>query len=262
MLANVFRKKMAFGITKTANYHKVFTLSSYPMRTVKTFYPQYGGAVDERAPKVILTSKRLGSMDGRKLKVRLRFPKVKSQTLRQPPLRHDFIDFKSMSGNEILLNLENSQYLRNGELINALLELGKRPGQEKFDWEVHPYTKLALDQIRKRMAMFNKMHISQVALMLDRINYNNNDLWHSLSGEILKMIHLFSGKQLANFLDLYVPALEDSLEDDDVVYLDKEIAKKQKQERCSNEFLERILRVFPIHVKDLSINKLVRVSEV
>lgn len=39
---------------------------------------------------------------------------------------HDFIDFKKMSGNEILLNLDNLEHLRRTEILNALVELGKR----------------------------------------------------------------------------------------------------------------------------------------
>jgi hypothetical protein len=40
---------------------------------------------------------------------------------------HDFINFKTMaSGNEILLNLDNCDNLRNGELVSALIELARR----------------------------------------------------------------------------------------------------------------------------------------
>jgi hypothetical protein len=42
------------------------------------------------------------------------------------PPQKDFIDFKKMTGNEILLNLENMDYFRTSEKINALLELSHR----------------------------------------------------------------------------------------------------------------------------------------
>lgn len=38
----------------------------------------------------------------------------------------DFINFKIMGGNEILLNLDNHENLRNGELVSGLYELSKR----------------------------------------------------------------------------------------------------------------------------------------
>lgn len=43
-----------------------------------------------------------------------------------PPTRYDFIDFKKMSGNEILLNLENTKFLRYTEKLMALFELSNR----------------------------------------------------------------------------------------------------------------------------------------
>lgn len=48
---------------------------------------------------------------------------------------NDYIRFKEMlSGNEILLNLDNCDNLRNGELISGLIELGKRDKAHEFDW--------------------------------------------------------------------------------------------------------------------------------
>ncbi len=44
----------------------------------------------------------------------------------QPIPIKDFINFKNMDGNEIILNLDNVENLRNGELISGLFELGKR----------------------------------------------------------------------------------------------------------------------------------------
>ena len=46
---------------------------------------------------------------------------------------NDFINFSRMSGNEILLNLENYAHLRPTEFSSALFELSRKPGsQGKF----------------------------------------------------------------------------------------------------------------------------------
>jgi len=45
---------------------------------------------------------------------------------------NDFLNFKLMTGNEILLYLERSSELRTSELCGALIELGKRPGAESI----------------------------------------------------------------------------------------------------------------------------------
>ena len=42
------------------------------------------------------------------------------------PQVHDFIDFKKMSGNEILLNMQNSYHFRNSEIANAFNQLASR----------------------------------------------------------------------------------------------------------------------------------------
>jgi hypothetical protein len=227
----------------------------------KTYYPRIRQELFERGQEAILTKKNLGNVGSNPVKLRVRHPHRASKTVRMPPLRHDYMNFKVMGGNEILLNLENAKYLRDGELINALIELGKRKGQESFDWEVHPYTKIAFDEARRRHGQLEAKHVSQLCFALNRLNYNNNELWHKLSDYILRIVHTFDTRSLVNILDVFVPKIEEDLEDE-VVYIDKEIAKKQKTQRCSDEFLQRIITIFPQHVKNLNVEQLVRVCEV
>ncbi len=54
-----------------------------------------------------------------------------------PPL-HDFINFKNMQSNEILLNLKNSEILRFTEIIGAIHVLAKR---------VHYYNEITPQQL-------------------------------------------------------------------------------------------------------------------
>lgn len=261
MLSNLAKFKCGPQLFKALRYQTPM-MAVFQQRTfTKTFYPQYNGMLLERGQKVLLRSKNLGRVDRGPRKVKIRRPRVKSRTVSQPPLRHDFINFKVMSGNEILLNMENAQYLRTSELINSLIELGKRKNQENHDWEVHPYTRLVFAETKKRMGQLKAKHLSQLAYALNRLNYNNLDMWNALSAHVIRIIHKFDAKSLANFLDVFVPPLEEALEDD-VVYLDKEIERKQKSERCDNGFLQRIVTVLPIHIKDLSLEQLVRVLEV
>ena len=51
-----------------------------------------------------------------------------------PIPRHDYINFKVMGGNEILLNLENYEHFSNSELVSALIELAKRDAAGEHDW--------------------------------------------------------------------------------------------------------------------------------
>ena len=58
--------------------------------------------------------------------VQIKKRQVRVRVDKQPIPIKDFINFKTMSGNEIILNLDNHENLRNGEMISGLLELGKR----------------------------------------------------------------------------------------------------------------------------------------
>lgn len=64
--------------------------------------------------------------------------------MNQPIPLHDYINFKTMPGNEIILNLDNVENLRNSELISGLLELGKRDKLQEHDWNIHPVTQKCL----------------------------------------------------------------------------------------------------------------------
>jgi hypothetical protein len=76
---------------------------------------------------------------------------------------HDFINFKSMSGNEILLNMNNAEYFRNTELVSCLNEFSKRlykkENQEFKEKEVdltnHPYISKVLSIYQKKILGLN-----------------------------------------------------------------------------------------------------------
>mmetsp|Transcript_18612 Transcript_18612/g.21381 ORF Transcript_18612/g.21381 Transcript_18612/m.21381 type:complete len:258 (+) Transcript_18612:19-792(+) len=257
MLASLYKQRKVTGMLFRPFVHLKSPLMQLQFRSM-TFYHQFSGMLINREKQVVLSSNRLGKVNHGRVKVRIRNPMVATKTAFQPPLRHDFMNFKVMSGNEILLNLENTEYLRKTELLNAILELGKRKGHEKHDWELHPYTKKAFEALKKSLGQFDAIHLSQLCMGLNRLNYNNPEMWKLLSEHVLRILHKFDAKSLANIINVFAPQREDSLEDD-VVYLDKEIEKKQKQERCNDAFLQRIITIIPVFVKDLSCEELVRV---
>lgn len=73
---------------------------------------------------------------------------------------NDYIRFKEMlSGNEILLNLDNCDNLRNGELISGLIELGKRDKAHEFDWNQHPIVIKCLNELKQRLPRMNAKNV-------------------------------------------------------------------------------------------------------
>ena len=71
-----------------------------------------------------------------------------------------------MSGNEILLNLDNFENLRNGELLGGLCELANRDKLEEHDWNTHPVTAKCIMNLKRRINQLNYRQIIQTALLL------------------------------------------------------------------------------------------------
>ena len=79
---------------------------------------------------------------------------------KQPIPIKDFINFKLMaSGNEILINLDNCDNLRNGELISALIELGKRDKEKEHDWNNHAIVQKSLAELKQRLPRMNAKNV-------------------------------------------------------------------------------------------------------
>lgn len=64
-----------------------------------------------------------------------------------------------MSGNEILLNLDNCENLRNSELVSGLIELAKRDKNKEHDWNNHPITVKCLESLRERLPRLNAKNV-------------------------------------------------------------------------------------------------------
>ena len=74
-----------------------------------------------------------------------------------------------MSGNEIILNLENHDNFTTSELIGGLIELGKRDKNYKFNWNNHPITASALKDVKSRIPIMNAKNVLQTTIFLDSL---------------------------------------------------------------------------------------------
>ncbi len=71
-----------------------------------------------------------------------------------------------LSGNEVLLNLDNCDNLRNGELVSGLIELGYRDKAQEFDWNNHAIVQKCLAQLKDRLPRMNAKNVIQTPLFL------------------------------------------------------------------------------------------------
>lgn len=63
----------------------------------------------------------------------------------KPVLAEDYLKFDVMSGNEILLYLEQASQLRNSELLDSLVELNRRNTKEQLKLNEHPWVLKAFE---------------------------------------------------------------------------------------------------------------------
>lgn len=87
----------------------------------------------------------------------------------QPIPLHDYMNFKKMSGNEILLNLDNVENLRDSELVSGLLELARRDKNHEHDWNNHKITVRCIEALKKRLPCLTSKNVIQSALIFDRL---------------------------------------------------------------------------------------------
>lgn len=93
-------------------------------------------------------------------KIKIKRHNIRANSVKkQPTPIHDYINFKKMSGNEIILNLDNHENLANSEFVSALLELGKRDKKQEFDWNAHPVTQKCLEDLKERLPKLNAKHV-------------------------------------------------------------------------------------------------------
>lgn len=116
---------------------------------INVAYPEHFGDISKGPAKVIIKKR-----------------EISARINKQPIPIKDFINFKVMSGNEIILNLDNIENLRNGEMISGMLELGKRDKDNEFDWNSHPVTAKCIKELKKRMGTLNAMNALQAAMLM------------------------------------------------------------------------------------------------
>ena len=111
------------------------------------------------------------------LQVNLKSVKQRAKVDRQPTPIHDYINFKGMSGNEILINLNNVENLGQQEMMAGLLELAKRDRKHEFDWNTNPITATCLQVYTQKVRGYNAKRTIQGALMLRQLRIRNPLAW-------------------------------------------------------------------------------------
>ncbi|KRX10467.1 hypothetical protein PPERSA_08769 [Pseudocohnilembus persalinus] len=110
-----------------------------------------------------------------------------------------------MSGNQILLHLEEPNNLRETEICSALIELSKREIKEEIDWNQHEWIQNTLDHLLNHLDSFSPASVSYVTLGLFRLKINRQEIWDKLEHVVAKTMHKFTAK---GFGYVYISFLE------------------------------------------------------
>lgn len=159
----------------------------------------------------------------------------------QPTPIKDFLNFKKMTSNEILLNLENHEHMADSELVGGLIELVKRDRAQLHDWNEHPITAACLRDLKKRMPRLGAKHVSQSQAIMQGLRVTDSRMWQINSLQVLRMLHKYGAREMAQFLDLF---------DRDVLDDEGEAIGVIKTE--DDTFFERIVGLLPMFVKKMS----------
>mmetsp|Transcript_16813 Transcript_16813/g.25903 ORF Transcript_16813/g.25903 Transcript_16813/m.25903 type:complete len:352 (+) Transcript_16813:62-1117(+) len=183
--------------------------------------------------------------------VNIRSTKTRLYSLRyQPTPINDYLNFKKMSSNEILLNMENSDNFQTSEMIGALMELARRDPEGQFNWNEHPFVWPCLERLKILQPQLTPKHLLQTQLILERLRVTDSSFWKFNSLQVIRLLHTFKARDFAQFLDLF---------DRDVMEIEGEPVGVVKAEDI---FFERIVGLLPMFVKEMTHQQVIRSLEV
>lgn len=104
---------------------------------------------------------------------------VKKSNLLLEYMEGQQIRFKPMSGNQILLNLENHSQMKHAELMGALLELHKRSmaARLEVDWNNHATMVAVVGTIRSQLPNYTSREVATCVLNAQLLGLTDLDLW-------------------------------------------------------------------------------------
>jgi hypothetical protein len=155
-----------------------------------------------------------------------------------PPLKtHDYIDFRTLTGNEILYNLQNAEHFRPYEYSNAFLTLGLKKGAPPgYDWETNPFVQTALQHGKKKISQLNCKVLTSLAHAWGRLGIKDPELWSLLEKHILRQFGTIEPKGLARCM-----------------YAMRFIAE--------DKFWERTTEMLPVYIRKLDAGDVLRVVQ-
>lgn len=122
----------------------------------------------------------------------------KKDYLRTPKMQ-DWIPFQRMSGNELLLNLQNVNSFRNEEVVNFLIHLVRVPGALDVDWNDHELFQGLTNRVTKHFTAFTSDQISEILRHFKRLGIKYEPFWQLIDKRFMAMHPSLKGRNFAAF---------------------------------------------------------------
>jgi hypothetical protein len=158
-----------------------------------------------------------------------------------PPPIHDYLNFKNMSSNEILVNLNNHEHLPDSELVGGMIELTSRARTAPdVDWNEHHISAKCIADLKHRQSRMKAKHVAQIQLILVGLKVNDPEFWQQNANYTLRLLHKYKARDMAQFMDVFDRELLD--DEGEPVFLNK----------ATPVFFERIAGLLPMFIKDMN----------
>ncbi len=123
---------------------------------------------------------------GIQMKFRYRYSPTKN--LHSTPPSKDLINFKRMSGNEILLNMQNAEYFRDEEVMECLRCFLMQDGLNQHNWEENSLFQHFFKRITERFSGFNSENKAIIVRTFKKLNIKDEKFW-KMAFMHFKMVH-------------------------------------------------------------------------
>lgn len=133
------------------------------------------------------------------LKHRVMYRPSKDKITPLPTSTSDILNFKRMTGNEILLNLRNAAHFRDQEVVEAFRNLYLQPNIKEHDWNNHELFQNLVQRVTKHISEFSASDIAELIRYFDRLDLKDEKFWKGVAARFTAIHPSLKGRHFAAF---------------------------------------------------------------
>lgn len=200
-----------------------------------------------KQPELFKLQRKIKKFDFRKpditfpinIRMKLRYIYRPAKNITPTPPTTDFINFKRMTGNEILLNMKNSHLFRNEEVVECLKCFLLIENVMKHDWHEHEYFQMLQKRINTKFSQFTNSQKVQLVRMMTKLKIRDEEFWGVAYKQFQMLYPNLNGKEFGIF---YVDLLS--------------------RPECPEEMKIEMTKILPRELRNFSKNECVKAFQI